>query len=293
MKKKYIIILIFIMLITLIGINSFTYAKYVFNSAKDYYLKSKGFYFYSDKLDINSKENVNNYWNGESIDFNINNYLNDKVISEYDINYNVECSIKNNDNAKCYLNDTESNILKSTLKSNNKCINNTQDGVDTSVFTKEECLNQNYNYQNEKVTDKITFKIVPNSGYLLTDIEVEIKVTSTSPYTKTLKSIYKLYKDQNSMNNITIDYKDYETYGDLIINNSYSEKKCVKVLWDPDNLIIDNSDIIFKEVFNDNKYINGFITEIGPKTNTKFIYYKNDYNVEYNINEFNYEEVAC
>lgn len=292
MKKKIIIIVIFIMLITLIGINSFTYAKYVFNSAKDYYFKSKGFYFYSDKLDINNNEIINNYWDGESISFNINNYLNNEVISEYDINYTAECIIKNNVNAKCYLNDLEVNKFNNVLKSNNKCINNKDDGIDTSLFTKKECLDKEYLYQNEKVSDNISFKIVPDNGYSLSDVEVEIKVVSTSPYIKTLSAVYKLYKDNNKLNNIVVNYNDYDMYGDLIITNSYNEKKCVKVSWNND-LKLDNSNVNFKEILEDNNYINGFIIEINPNSNLKYTFYKFDYNINYNINEFNYEEVGC
>lgn len=295
MRKKSIIITIFILLIVLIGINSYTYAKYVFNSAKDYYLKSKGFYLYSDTLDLNNKENVNNFWNGESITFSLNNYLNDEVITEYDINYTVECSIEGDvsDYTKCYLNNTEKNTLTSTLKSANKCINNTNDGEDTSLFTKEECEKGNYTYQNNKVTDNISFNIVTDTGKVLDDIEVNIKVTSTSPYSKVLKGKYILYKDKNSTNNINLTYNDYETYGDLIITNSYNQNKCVKITWDNNIFKVDNTINDFKEVFNKDNYINGFIIEIPSKSNINQVFYKDNYSNTYNVNEFNYEEVGC
>ena len=50
-----------------------TYAKYVSNAVLNYYLSSKGFYFDSETLSINTKKNTDTSWNGEDVVFTLTN----------------------------------------------------------------------------------------------------------------------------------------------------------------------------------------------------------------------------
>ena len=54
-SKKIIFVLVF--LAVFVTATSLTFGKYIYNSAWNYYLTSKGFYFKSDLLDINSRTN--------------------------------------------------------------------------------------------------------------------------------------------------------------------------------------------------------------------------------------------
>ena len=68
-KRNILISLIIVAII--LCIYGLTLARYVGNSVRDYYLKSKGFYFTSDYLSSNTVKNVNNLWTGENVYFNI------------------------------------------------------------------------------------------------------------------------------------------------------------------------------------------------------------------------------
>ena len=72
-KKKYVVITIAVLFVILIGTAGFSYAKYASSNIWNYYLKSKGFYFTSDYLDSNNKQNINNTWDGNKVLFNIKN----------------------------------------------------------------------------------------------------------------------------------------------------------------------------------------------------------------------------
>ena len=65
MKKRIFVIVALIIMISLLYILSF--AKFKSNSFFDYFISSKNFYFESDNLDIEEKENVNYMWDGNSI----------------------------------------------------------------------------------------------------------------------------------------------------------------------------------------------------------------------------------
>ena len=75
MKSKK-IFTIFVILIIMFATISLTLGKYIYNSVWDYYLSSKAFYFESDLLDINTKNNSLLKWDGSDINFKINNSQN-------------------------------------------------------------------------------------------------------------------------------------------------------------------------------------------------------------------------
>ena len=91
-KKKY----LFLTLLVVIGLPllfySFTFSKYISDSIWDYYLQSRGFYFTSDYLGEDIVQNIDNLWDGGSVHFNVKNNLNEKVVTSYDIEYQVTCT---------------------------------------------------------------------------------------------------------------------------------------------------------------------------------------------------------
>src|SRR5574344_1995035 len=99
-KIKQICILL-VLLIASITLAS-TFGRYVVNSINNFYLRTKEFYFYSDKLTDSSAYYQIDKWTGVdpyTITVNMNSRLNNLKAASYDIGYNVtyRCS----DNATC------------------------------------------------------------------------------------------------------------------------------------------------------------------------------------------------
>ncbi len=84
MKKRTKILLLSVILLSLVSLITYGYslAKYVSNSAWNYYLSTKGFYFSSKQLDISKITNINNNWEQDSTYFTIKNSENDFLISD-------------------------------------------------------------------------------------------------------------------------------------------------------------------------------------------------------------------
>ena len=112
-KRKQLIILglIVLNLISFIVI----FGRYLTNTINDFFIRSKEFYFYSDKLsEDNSVYQVDN-WSGVDdyiITINMNSNNNNIEVASYDIGYNI--SYKCTDNAICQLSKTEGIILANT-----------------------------------------------------------------------------------------------------------------------------------------------------------------------------------
>ena len=293
MKKKNIILLTSIvgLLLVLISVYGFTYAKYVSNSVWDYYLKSKGFYFNSDFLSLNNEKNVNNFWAGESIVFNVRNNLNNIVITDYDIDYKVTCTIKDDTNKKteCHVNGTSSNIYEGVLSNFQVCTNDSNDGVDVSLLSKENCEIGGYTWENQIANQDLYFDVVSEDE--VSDITVNITVESTSPYHKTLSGDFILHKASTLNGSVNLGYKNYSDYDRLIVSNSYLEDKCATIIWDASDLKVevDNDKLISSET-DSNGYINKIKVRIPAKNSLSYIFYKNDLNGTFDVTAFSFQE---
>ena len=189
-KLKYQRKQLFILLVLLMFIISFVVvlARYVTNNVSDFFLRSKEFYFYSDKLEENTAVYQIDNWSGVDeypIMINMNSRLNNLKATTYDINYNItyDCTT---DNAICQ------------LSKNSGTIHSTDN------------------------TDSFTLTITPNTQLDTGDkVTVEIEVTSTSTYTKTLKGRFTLVVGKEDT---TYEITDSENspYMDLRITNTLS-----------------------------------------------------------------------
>lgn len=292
--KKCLLLVLAVLVICFISFYGISFAKYVANSVLDYYLKSKGFYFYSDYLSQNGTENIDNHWDGESVHFNIRNNLNQTVITSYDISYTVKCTVNEevSDFVECHLNGTDSDTYNGTLTNLGSCINTTNDGINVSSFNKNDCESGGYKWENQVTTEDLYFDlIVTDSEYKLSDVIVNISVNSTSPYRKTLKGDFVLYPRELTENQLTMDYKNYQDYDRLNISNSYLENKCVQVTWDANNLLIDADTSEFSSYqANAFGYIETIKFDIDPKSTVSYIFYKSDTNAIYSAADFTIEE---
>lgn len=285
--RKYLIIIFLFTLALMVVYFGTTYAKYVYKEAHNYYLQSKGFYFTSDYLDVNTKQTVNNYWDGSSVYFNIKNNINESIVTDYDINYKVKCTT-NNANATCNLNGSGKNEIDGVLKLDAVCENNTSDGVDTSTFTYEECSSNGYTWNNKVVSEEMYFDIV---GDDISRVNVNLEISSISPYKKTLVGKFILNKVKTTTD-IDIKYKDYSEYGILNLRNNSNTTRCVVVSFDPNNLLVNEYNTAKSYTKNSDNYIDSLTISINSSSSANYKFYKKN-NITYDASSFTIVDIDC
>lgn len=283
MKKntKIMLLIVCILAFVLIMTQAVSYAKYASSVVWNYYLESKGFYFNSDDLGKTTVKNINNNWDGESVHFNVKNSLNASVITDFDIKYRVECTVQAeaSNYSECKVNGTEFSTFEGTLSSFEGCVNNTNDEVDVKSFNKETCEISGYEWRKQEAIKDLYFDVIETTEEEITNVTVEIKVTSLSPYNKTLTGEFTVIKGKSELGSINLEYKSFDDYERVNVTNSYNENKCLKLLWNSNDLRIDIYEEDIKSYKNDtNGYINEIVFNVLSKNNTSYIFYKIDKN---------------
>ena len=294
MKKrtKYMLLLVIVLSLVSIVTYGYSYAKYVSNHAWNYYLGTKGFYFSSEQLGINKITNVNNNWNLESTYFTHKNSENNFLVSDYDIEYTVKCTIQNDASnySKCTLNGTDSNTFSGIISSSSICKNKI-DEKDVKSYTKEKCESAGYEWNIQENYKDLYFDVVKTGEQALDYVSVLIEVTTTSPYSKTLQGEFNLSSIEMQESGLKVSYKEFDNYSRVIISNSYDENKCVKLNWNSENLRIDEiNNQISSYQYGNNGYINEINFNINKKDSISYIFYKTDVNKEYYYQEFSLVE---
>lgn len=151
-KKASIIILIALSFLVF----GFTYAKYVYNIIDNYILETKGFYFNSSVMNVNGKNHSINNWDGVNsytLTIDVNSMKNKDKYTTHDIDYDISCECPLN--VRCELSKTSGII-----------------------------------YENKKA-DSFQVVVIPTVAFKEGQVvEVKVKATSNSPYTKSLMATY-------------------------------------------------------------------------------------------------------
>ncbi len=290
MKKKYIFIGLILVLVSILAFNGKSYAKYVSNVLWNYKLESLGFYFSSPDLGNTRVTNVNNNWSGEDIVFSINNGLNEMVTTNYDISYQVTCTIENNINARCVIGNTNTNTYRGILSHSSGCMNNTDDEVDVKAYTKTQCEVSGYEWVDYLMERQISFNIESETD--LTDVTVNINVSSTSPYEKNLYGRYVLHKVIPENERLNMEYTDVDNQGYLVISNSYKRTKCASISFDSTKVRIENNNNIDSYRTSNDGYINEFDFTISNNDSIKFNFYEKELD-NYDSSLFTLTEKTC
>lgn len=291
MKKRTKYMLLIVMFLGLISIITYNYslAKYVSKHAWNYYLGTKGLYFSSEQLGISKVTNINNNWDFESTHFTLKNSENDFLISDYDIEYTVKCTIQNEVSkySKCTLNGTNSDVFTGIISSSSMCKNNV-DEIDVSTYDQNKCESKGYEWKNEESYKDLYFDIIKTGDEDLNYVSVLIEATTTSPYSKKISGEFNLSSTKIQEIGLKLDYQEFNNYSSVIISNSYDENKCVKLNWNAENLRIDEkNDNISSYQYDSNNNINEIKFNINKKDSISYIFYKTDFIKEYDHQEFN------
>lgn len=294
-KKRTRYLLLFVVLLSILSIvtSGYSLARYASSEAWNYYLGTKGFYFASDQLGTQKVINTNNNWEFERTTFNIKNSENEFLISDFDINYTVKCSIQNDASkySKCTMNGTDSSTFNGTLSSSGVCKNNIDD-VDVSSYNRKKCELNSYEWKIQESEKELYFDIVKTGEGNLDYVSVLIEITSTDPYSKTLTGEFNLSSGIFKESGLEVNYKEFDNYNRVIISNSYDENKCVKLKWNSDNLRLDrtNEQISSYEYDENNVNINGITFNINKRDSISYLFYKTDFTKTYSNEDFNLTE---
>lgn len=283
-KKKQLLILsvILIFMISFVII----FGRYVTNDVKDFFVRSKEFYFYSDKLSENFSVFEIDNWTGVDdyvITVNMNSRKNNIKAATYPIEYDIQyvCT----DNAICQISKTHG-VISETSNS-----------------------------------DSFNLTITPNTQLETGDrVVVEIKATSTTNYIKTIKGKFTLVvgkedlsyeitdKAQSpymelSITNTLSYYIVNEAFGEYTVGQKISsdvylglteaqKEKCyssiVTINFDPEEILLDITNENYQNATNINTttidgktYINGFTLTIDAISSVDLRFYKVDSSKDY------------
>lgn len=283
--KKTQILLIMAILICIISF-IVIFGRYLTNNVNDFFVRSKEFYFYSDKLEEDTAVFQVDNWSGVDdyvITVNMNSRKNNLKVASYDIGYTISYTCS--DNAICQLSKTEGIIYS----------------------------NNNSDYFNLTIT--------PNRQIETGDkVVVEIEAKSTAKYQKTLKGKFTLVvgkeklsyqitdKPQNpymelSLTNTLSYYIVNEAFGNYSVNNKIdidtylalteeNKAKCssaiVTITFNPEQVLLDITNESYSKAknietttVNGKTYINKFTILIDAISSTDLRFYKVDVSKDY------------
>lgn len=287
-KQIIILIILFLFLVSLILV----FARYATNNVKNFFSRSKAFYFFSDKLNKEGTVYEIDEWSGVDdyvITINMNSIKNNIEVASYDIPYNITYTAT--PNVICQLSKTEGIIYANTN------------------------------------SDFFNLVITPNAQFTTGDeVVVEIEVNSLAEYSKKLKGKFTLVVGQENLS-YEIKDKPQSPYMDLSLTNTLSyyiideafddysvgqrididtylalsetnKVKChssiVTLRFDPNVVLLDLTNENYSKATNvetvviDNKsYINKLTVKIDAISSMDFRFYKTDTSQDYTYPEVN------
>jgi len=293
-KKK--IVIFTLILCVIIFTATMTSAKYVYNSVWNYYLKSKGFYFESDLLTIDTKKNSLLKWDGSNIYFSLKNSINPKLISEYDISYKISCNVLGEESSYigCALNGTESSTFNGSLSSEEYCYND-KDMEDVSLLDKTECELNGYIWKREVTSKNNYFNLfLKDETKNIDEVSVQITTESMYPYHKTLKGIFNLNKIDEIDSNFEVNYQSFNEYDEVIIVNKTKVDKCFSIGFSSNDYLYDITNYsILNYTFDETNKYNTINIKVEKQKSMNYEFYKINSQKQYSIEEFIIEEKDC
>ena len=181
----------------------------------------------------------------------------------------------------CLFDEEEGSTLGS-LEKDGKC-------VEDELLSYEECIDEDYTYKLNTVINSHDFKINKLKQNNYEKLEVEVKLTTTSPFSKTLQAIYVLNLGNNNKNTIYVDkVKDFDSYCEYTISNNYTSDKTIKISVDTGKLLFDSIDKVISYTNNSDGIIDSVTIEIKKQEYKNIKLYKNNFDLECSKDNLNY-----
>lgn len=232
------------------------YGRYVKDIIQVYYLRTKNFYFSSDKLTIHGKTYEINPWSGTvpyQIDINMSSLLNSLKGTDSDITYNIKCVADNN--TLCYF------------------------GSRTTTEIQDRILSSTTH------ADNLVITVEKKDGVTIRDgqsVSVNVIANATAPYEEELKATFVLV-----IGNYGVDYKIEDVSGrlymDALVSNTLPTDtirvklditNTSKYSFDMTNNILNAQGTVVTEDSNHN--ITSITFNVEPKSSMMVRYFKNN-----------------
>ncbi len=259
-NNKKIVISLVVIITFLTFFLTINYGRYVKDIIQVYYLRTKNFYFNSDKLTIHGKEYEIYPWDGKKelpLTIQMNSLLNSLKGTTSDILYDVSC--ETDDRISCYIDNQGITQMQRKIKSSEK----------VSTTSHKDSFNVYINAKND-----VTLKDGDR-------IEVKVTAKSTYPYEEELSATFILIIGDYGINYV-IEDNPGDIYFDDIITNTLTEKAMITLeIKDSSKATVDMSSVVFNlkdttyEV-DDNKFIKKIVFYIEPKSSLMVRFYKKD-----------------
>lgn len=294
-KKKQILLLLAIVLCSISFV--IVFGRYVTNSVNNFFMRTKEFYFFSDKLSENRDIFQIENWSGVddyTITINMNSRKNNLEVSTYDIGYDITYSCS--DNAICQLSKTSGTISGDTNTDffNVTITPNTQLKTGDKVIVSIEATSKTDFVKTLKGRftlvvgqEDLTYQITdePDSPYM------ELSITNTLTY----------YIVEEAFGDYEAGYKiDIDTYLAL---TEEEKAKCyssiVTVAFSPNQILLDNTSESYVNAINittttvnDKNYINSITLPIEAISSVDLRFYKVDTSKDYTYPNINNNSVV-
>ena len=288
LNKKYQKKQVMIIIILLICFISFVviFGRYITNNIEDFFVRSKEFYFESDKLSEETSYFQVENWSGVdsyTITVNMNSRKNNIEVATYDIGYDISYTCS--DNVICDLSKTEGIIYANTNTDYFNLVitpNTALDTGDKVVVDIEVKSTTNY----EK-TLKGRFTLIvgkENLSYQITDSEgnpyMDLSLTNTLSY----------YTVRQAFDGYTVGQRiNVDTYISLTKENKQKCKSSVvKIDFDPNVILLDLTDDVYANAtnittttINGKTYVNSLTVELDVESSEDLRFYKVDTTQDY------------
>ncbi len=294
-KKLSIIILVVLVVFVIIGI---TFGRYIYNMINNYILETKGFYFNSSVLAVNTKNyNIRN-WDGVNsytLNIDLNNRKNSLITTKEDIAYEIELSCSNN--VEC-TSSKESSVIYKTSGEDSFTVTMTPLGnfteTDEAVVTIKARSTSPYKKELSAVyhigieTSNFTYEIIDNPG----DIYFTLKMTNSLTFYK-VDEAFGSYQVGDK-----IGLEEYDTLSDD--DKAKTTSATVDLSFNPNDVILDmtNSSYIHRiansettESISGHQYVSGYSLKIPAASSEQVIFYKKDRNMDYTYPITNEESI--
>ena len=288
MKKKYkiIYIMLLILIFLLMCLIITTFGRYITNSVNNFFVRSKEFYFNSDKLKEDTAVYQVDNWSGiddYTIVVNMNSRKNNLQAATYDIGYTVSYTCS--DNAICQL-EKSSGTIPSDTNSDSFFLKITPNGqldVGDKVEVEIE-VNSTAQYQ-KKLKGKFSLVVGKERlSYEITDKQqnpyMQVRLTNTLTY-YTVKQAFGSYSVGQKL--------DYENYMALSNEDKNKCSSCIVTLtFDPEDVLIDTTNEVVenaisttKQMINGKEYINSVTIKMDAISSEDIRFYKLDISQNY------------